>query len=330
MSTRPNDLKRVPLPKALHEPQPGYPYQAPHSNDVDHIDFSQPLSDAVVRHALANALTNVIEKPIAILAVQGPPGDGKTSTIEATLSRIGVGLIKMPASALSGENEGAPKKAFDILHQQVAALSSAEPTLRLAVVVDDADMGVLNPGRAEHTVNSGIAMNLLQSLTDSGGLRTESGQSVPIYLSGNDYSSVRASLLRSGRCRYVTHNLTPEERAPLVARLYGFARDDARIAALVAAYPDRTMSFWRQLGTVCLDRRLDAAVAKHGFDPPRIEADLLVTAAPTVEDLQHAAATAAAETARNFLPEPTHGRDPAPAPAACPTCTPYRARAARR
>src|SRR5262249_13219824 len=136
------------------------------------------------------------------VVIQGPPGEGKTEGVRVTCSRHGVDLILVAAAELAGETENAGPAALTRLGEVVLALTAQEGR-PLMICLDDFDLSIAaRLGSTEYTVDSQLLTNALQHLSDTGALKTAQGHAVPIVMTGNDFTTMRSSLLRSGRALF--------------------------------------------------------------------------------------------------------------------------------
>lgn len=299
---RASDLKPVPLPTELRSkpaptPHP-YHYQPPFSNDGPGVLLQQGLIDAVTRHVLAHNVPRLAAlPPPRALVVDGPAGEGKTSGVEHICSRAGVGVVHVSPAQLAGEREGAPFRAFETLKAQVADLGAENLNHPLCIVFDDLDLSILAPREAEPSIHCAMAQQIWQTLCDTGDIRSN-GRTVPFVCTGNDFSGLRDSLFRPSRASFFHYVLTPSERTPKIASMFGLEPSEP-LEQLSQTY-DRPMAFWAALRTTIHADRLTGAYQKHGFNVEAIEAELAANdAATSLEDLERAAAAAA--TATNFL-----------------------------
>ena len=147
---------------------------------------------------------NATELPFAslILAIEGPPGEGKSFQIRESLSRLGVEHIVLGGASLSGAHEG---DALEPIARAYTELSKrAEVTGRSGcIIIDDMDLSVAGRGdRTEYTVNSQLLSSFLMSLADNP--RVCNGEAVrrtPIFFTGNNLARLYGPLVRRGRCR---------------------------------------------------------------------------------------------------------------------------------
>src|SRR5436190_9783281 len=67
----------------------------------------QSFTDVVCLHIVKNNMDDHLQPPL-MLIIQGPPGEGKSTQTMEVCSRIGVDLVVVPGSSLSGGQEKDP------------------------------------------------------------------------------------------------------------------------------------------------------------------------------------------------------------------------------
>src|SRR5262249_15129879 len=161
--------------------------------------------------------------------------EGKTESVRVSCSRHSVDLILVAAAELAGETENAGPAALTRLADVVLAITAQEGR-PLMICLDDFDLSIAaRLSSTEYTVDSQLLTTALQHLADTGALKTAQGATVPIVMTGNDFTPMRSSLLRPGRATFFEHALGLDEKCEIVARILG--ESDAKgVRRLVMAH----------------------------------------------------------------------------------------------
>lgn len=252
----------------------------------------------IARHYLSSAATI---RPPRFAVIQGAPGDGKDEGVRLACSRSDVDLIMVDASELAGEHENAGPVALARLGEVVRDITAREGR-PMAICISDFDLSTATrQDSTQYTVNSQLLIGAFQHLADTGTLGTAQGQTVPLLMTGNDFTLMRSSLLRPGRAVVFEHALDLDETCEIVAGIFG-ASDPKSVHGLVSAHRKQPIAFFAALRSRALDEKLNVPIAKHGLNIAAIERELNDTAnLIDLDQLQKLAAEAAASRARNYL-----------------------------
>ncbi len=299
--TRPN-APLVTMPTAKPTGVLTHPgYQQAGSFDHSDLRINDAIRQVTLRHVARHLVPALsVVRPPRFLVVQGVPGEGKTHGIRVTLSRADIDALIISSAELAGETENAGVAALERIGSIAHAISAREGR-PLALVLDDFDLSsVARLERVEYTVSSQLLTQHLQFIADTGALRTAAGVSIPIVMTGNDFTPLRASLLRPGRATFFQHQPSFEEKCASVGALFP-SLDPRALRALLKAHRDQPIAFFADLKTHTHDHTIDALIQTHGLDVPRLEAAL--TSAPPLDPtaLYSLAAHAAANRASNFF-----------------------------
>lgn len=179
----------------------------------------------VLAHAIA---ASFCERYPLILAIQGPPGDGKSFQVRHVLQNSGFAIIANSSALLAGSFEGEPVRQLRDLYIRARDLATSRPSRPPVILLEDFDLspaGRVNGVR--YTVNSQLLAAFLMNLADDvGSCDVGTTRRFPIFMTGNDFSLVHQPLTRPGRMNIFTWEPTDEER------------DDILFAMLAAYIPD--------------------------------------------------------------------------------------------
>lgn len=233
------------------------------------------LERAVRRHLFKQVLPSLKGYTERYLIVQGPRGTGKTVSATDASLRYGFAVVLLPASILASEHEGG---ATAILRDfmDFAAETSRARRMRLAIVADDFDLSI--SAADEHTgktINSLLVTHQLQQLADTREPRNFDDSGLPIIFTGNDFTTMRASLFREGRATWHTHRPSLDDKLLIAFQLFNPRTFDERrmIERLVRAHRDESVAFWRALHGDLMTERLDELIERSLPDVAAAEAE---------------------------------------------------------
>lgn len=152
-------------------------------------EFTKKVLVHVVSHYIGN---NTFFEPPQFLVIEGPAGEGKTAQTIATLTQHDIDVVYVSGSQLSGNHE---RDALNVMNKIYCMAQQRLNKNNTAIIIDDFHMSILNQDSSmKKTINTNILTGFLMNLSTNC-----PGQTVPIILTGNDFSMVYAPLLRSGR-----------------------------------------------------------------------------------------------------------------------------------
>lgn len=235
------------------------------------------LERAIQRHLFQlHALGDSHPRPPRFLVIAGKPGTGKTVAATDAALRMKHAVLYLPASDLASENEGGATAVLESYLEDAEhhAKTHDEPVV---IIADDLDLGIItNDADTGRTVNSNLLIQRLQSLADGDEVTNADGSRIAVIITGNDWSSVRASLLRDGRASWFEHEPTPEEITALAIKLLRprSAEDQNFVRKLARRHRHESIAFWSALATHLKSDLLDALMAAGVTDQSQIKVEL--------------------------------------------------------
>ncbi len=240
----------------------------------DGVVFDE-LERAIRRHLFKQVLPSLKGRVERYLIIQGPRGTGKTVSATDASLRYGFAVALLPASMLASEHEGG---ACSVLNDFMgfAAETSRSRKMRIAIVADDFDLSIsAADGQMGRTINSLLVTHQLQQLADTQEPRNFDDSGMPIIFTGNNFTTMRASLFRDGRATWHTHRPTLDDKLAIAFALFNpRSYDDRRlIERLVRTYRDESVAFWRALHSDLMTDRLDDIISRSLPDVSAAEAE---------------------------------------------------------
>jgi ATPase family associated with various cellular activities (AAA) len=299
MSRPLGELVGLPLktPGALSHPG----YQPAGSHDRPWMQVPEELELFVLRHIARHYTPSLaLLRPSRFAVIQGARGEGKSESVRVSCSRHGIDVVLVAASEFAGETENAGSAALARLAEAVLAITAREGR-PLVICLDDFDLSIAaRLSETQYTVDTQLLTGALQHLADTGALRTANDFSVPIIMTGNDFTNMRSSLLRPGRALFFEYAPSFEEKCAIIAKIFGVR--DADVRGLVAAHRKQPIAFFAELRSHALDEDLDLLIQKYGLNLRAIESHVRAfSGAGDLAQLHKRAAAALARGAKNYL-----------------------------
>ena len=174
----------------------------------------------IVLHAIRVLKTNLKQAPI-MLAIDGPPGEGKTYQCETVLRRLGCEVFSLSANQFESENAGEPAKLVRKTYDSAVEYVQKSHDNFAALLIDDADVAFGNWGDlVQYTVNTQGVIGELMNIANTP-VREEITR-IPIFLTGNDLKKLYAPLRRTGRMNFFYWEPNPKEKATMLFYLFDF------------------------------------------------------------------------------------------------------------
>lgn len=183
--------------------------------------------DKLSIHITKNYLNLPNVKVPLILGVHGRKGEGKTFQCQLAFDRMGVEVVHMSAGELESPDAGDPARLIRLRYREAAELVKVRG--RMAVLmINDIDAGA---GRVDqytqYTVNTQLVNGTLMNIADNptnvqlpGSYETEPTQRVPIIVTGNDFATLYAPLIRDGRMEKFFWEPNRDDRIGIVSGIF--------------------------------------------------------------------------------------------------------------
>lgn len=132
-------------------------------------------------------------------------------------------------------------------------------------MINDLDAGIGRFGNTQVTVNNQIVVGTLMNLADNP-TRVSVGQNwresdtthrIPIIVTGNDFSTIYAPLIRDGRMEKFYWQPNCEDIVNIVHRMYekdGISRDE--VVRIVETFPNQALDFYGAMRSRTYDRSI--------------------------------------------------------------------------
>uniref|UniRef100_A0A5B7BW05 Ribulose bisphosphate carboxylase/oxygenase activase, chloroplastic n=1 Tax=Davidia involucrata TaxID=16924 RepID=A0A5B7BW05_DAVIN len=223
-------------------------------NNMDGFYIAPAFMDKLVVHITKNFMTLPNIKVPLILGIWGGKGQGKSFQCELVFAKMGISPIMMSAGELESGNAGEPAKLIRQRYREAADIIKKGKMCCLFINDLDAGAGRLG-GTTQYTVNNQMVNATLMNIADNptnvqlpGMYNKEDNPRVPIIVTGNDFSTLYAPLIRDGRMEKFYWAPTREDRIGVcigIFRTDNVAQED--IVKLVDTFPGQSIDFFGAL-----------------------------------------------------------------------------------
>nr|GEY97533.1 ribulose bisphosphate carboxylase/oxygenase activase, chloroplastic-like [Tanacetum cinerariifolium] len=187
-------------------------------NNMGGFYIAPAFMDKLVVHITKNFMTLPNIKVPLILGVWGGKGQGKSFQCELVFAKMGITPIMMSAGELESGNAGEPAKLIRQRYREAADIIKKGKMCCLFINDLDAGAGRMG-GTTQYTVNNQMVNATLMNIADNptnvqlpGMYNKEDNPRVPIIVTGNDFSTLYAPLIRDGRMEKFYWAPTREDR----------------------------------------------------------------------------------------------------------------------
>lgn len=250
----------LPLPE--RSPQPMTYYISPR--------FLNKLAIHITKNFLK--LPNV--KVPLILGIHGRKGEGKSFQCELVFERMGIEVVHMSAGELESPDAGDPARTIRMRYREAADLVKVRGKMAV-LMINDIDAGA---GRVDqytqYTVNTQLVNGTLMNIADNptnvqlpGSYDSEPVQRIPIIVTGNDFATLYAPLIRDGRMEKFFWEPTRDDRIGTVSGIFeadAVARGD--IEKLVDTFPEQSIDFYGALRSRLYDEQVQQLIESVGIN----------------------------------------------------------------
>ncbi|RZB72858.1 ribulose bisphosphate carboxylase/oxygenase activase, chloroplastic-like [Glycine soja] len=242
-------------------------------NNMDGFYIAPAFMDKLVVHITKNFMTLPNIKVPLILGIWGGKGQGKSFQCELVFAKMGINPIMMSAGELESGNAGEPAKLIRQRYREAADLIKKGKMCALFINDLDAGAGRLG-GTTQYTVNNQMVNATLMNIADNptnvqlpGMYNKEENPRVPIIVTGNDFSTLYAPLIRDGRMEKFYWAPTRDDRIGVCT---GIFRTDSipeqDVVKIVDTFPGQSIDFFGALRARVYDDEVRKWISGVGVD----------------------------------------------------------------
>ncbi|OIV95619.1 hypothetical protein TanjilG_23850 [Lupinus angustifolius] len=242
-------------------------------NTKDGFYIAPAFMDKLVVHVTKNFMTLPNIKVPLILGIWGGKGQGKSFQCELVFSKLGINPIMMSAGELESGNAGEPAKLIRQRYREAADIIRKGKMCALFINDLDAGAGRMG-GTTQYTVNNQMVNATLMNIADNptnvqlpGMYNKEDNPRVPIVVTGNDFSTLYAPLIRDGRMEKFYWAPTRDDRIGVCKGIFrsdNVAEDD--VVKIVDTFPGQSIDFFGALRARVYDDEVRKWIGTVGVD----------------------------------------------------------------
>ncbi|KAK6911135.1 ATPase, AAA-type, core [Dillenia turbinata] len=234
------------------------------------LNFGEAMQ---ICHIVKNYIAHLLDTKVPlILGIWGGKGQGKSFQTELIFQALDVEPIIMSAGELESERAGEPGKLIRERYRTASQVVQNKGKLS-CLMINDIDAGLGRFGNTQMTVNNQIVVGTLMNLSDNP-TRVSIGQDwresdttnrVPIIVTGNDFSTIYAPLIRDGRMDKFYWQPNHEDIVNIVNRMYekdGISRDE--VISIVNTFPNQALDFYGALRSRTYDQSISKWIEDIG------------------------------------------------------------------
>lgn len=236
--------------------------------------LSPRFLDKLAVHITKNYLNLSGVKVPLILGVHGRKGEGKTFQCELVFERMGIQAVHMSAGELESPDAGDPARLIRLRYREAAESVKVNGKMAVLMINDiDAGMGRVDQF-TQYTVNTQLVAGTLMNIADNptnvqlpGSYDSEPIQRIPIIVTGNDFSTLYAPLIRDGRMEKFYWEPDRADRIGIVSGIFssdGISQRD--VEKLVDTFPVQSIDFYSALHSRLYDEQVLQFIQQVGID----------------------------------------------------------------
>lgn len=243
-------------------------------NMKDGLYIAPAFMDKLVVHVAKNFLNLPNIKVPLILGIWGGKGQGKSFQCELVFSKLGINPIVMSAGELESGNAGEPAKLIRQRYREAADIIRKKGKM-CCLFINDLDAGAGRMGgTTQYTVNNQMVNATLMNIADNptnvqmpGVYNKEELPRVPIIVTGNDFSTLYAPLIRDGRMEKFYWAPTREDRIGVCKGIFRADNvHDSDVVRLVDTFPGQSIDFFGALRARVYDDEVRKWLANVGVE----------------------------------------------------------------
>ncbi|MEG4028730.1 MULTISPECIES: ribulose bisphosphate carboxylase small subunit [unclassified Microcoleus] len=236
--------------------------------------ISPNFLDKVAVHVTKNFLNLPGVRVPLILGIHGRKGEGKTFQTELVFRRMGFEPVMISGGELESPDAGDPARLIRLRYREAAEQIRVRGEM-CAIFINDLDAGA---GRfdttTQYTVNTQMVNATLMNIADNptnvqlpGSYDSTPLHRVPIIVTGNDFSTLYAPLIRDGRMEKFYWEPSRDDKIGIVGGIFESDKlSKTEIVGLVDYFPDQAIDFFSALRSRIYDEQIREFIHKVGIE----------------------------------------------------------------
>ncbi len=230
--------------------------------------------DKLAVHITKNFLNLPGVRVPVILGIHGRKGEGKTFQCELVFEKMGIEVTLISGGELESPDAGDPARLIRLRYRETAELIKVRGKMCVLMINDlDAGAGRFDEG-TQYTVNTQLVNATLMNIADNptdvqlpGSYDSTPLNRVPIIVTGNDFSTLYAPLIRDGRMDKFYWEPDRDDKVGIVGGIFepdGLSQRD--VEKLVDTFINQSIDFFSALRSRLYDEQIRNFIHKVGFE----------------------------------------------------------------
>jgi ribulose bisphosphate carboxylase small subunit len=236
--------------------------------------ISPRFLDTVAIHITKNFLDLPRVRVPLILGIHGRKGEGKTFQCERVFDKMGIDPVMISGGELESPDAGDPSRLLRLRYREAAEQIKVQGRMSVVFINDlDAGAGRFDSG-TQYTVNTQLVNATLMNIADNphnvqlpGSYDENPLPRIPIIVTGNDFSTLYAPLIRDGRMAKFFWEPTLQERIEIVSAIF---QEDGlslkEIKQFVEHFPRQAIDFFSAVRSRLYDQQIQEFIHQIGID----------------------------------------------------------------
>lgn len=230
--------------------------------------------DKLAVHITKNFLNLPGVRVPLILGIHGRKGEGKTFQCQLVFEKMGIEVTLISGGELESPDAGDPARLIRLRYRETAELIRVRGKMCVLMINDlDAGAGRFDEG-TQYTVNTQLVNATLMNIADNptdvqlpGSYDSTPLHPVPIIVTGNDFSTLYAPLVRDGRMEKFYWEPDRDDKVGIVGGIFqqdGLSHRE--IEQLVDTFPHQSIDFYSALRSRIYDQQVRDFIHQVGFE----------------------------------------------------------------
>ncbi|MBW4563572.1 MAG: ribulose bisphosphate carboxylase small subunit [Mojavia pulchra JT2-VF2] len=230
--------------------------------------------DKLAVHITKNFLKLPGVRVPVILGIHGRKGEGKTFQCQLVFEKMGIEVTHISGGELESPDAGDPARLIRLRYRETAELIKVRGKMCVLMINDlDAGAGRFDEG-TQYTVNTQLVNATLMNIADNptdvqlpGSYDSTPLHRVPIIVTGNDFSTLYAPLIRDGRMEKFYWEPNRDDKVGIVKGIFepdGLSQKE--VEQLVDKFVNQSIDFFSALRSRIYDEQIRNYIHKVGFE----------------------------------------------------------------
>lgn len=236
--------------------------------------ISPRFLDKIAVHITKNYLDLPGVRVPLILGIHGRKGEGKSFQCELVFEKMGIEVTHISGGELESPDAGDPARLLRLRYRETAELIRVRGKMCVIMINDlDAGAGRFDEG-TQYTVNTQLVNATLMNIADNptdvqlpGSYDATPLHRVPIIVTGNDFSTLYAPLIRDGRMEKFYWEPDKNDKIGIVAGIFSpDGLSQREVEQLVDTFQNQSIDFFGALRSRIYDEQIRHFIHEIGVE----------------------------------------------------------------